>query len=322
MEKKKNDTSKSLVDPTYVERVFLKLEKMIVELDEDPLEFGPSRLSKKIKECRSFLNSIESEALACSRELHKIKENHRAASRLYKLDEDKLLADDPEVRAGRSIDDRRAVARLKLPTEVAELTWMEQGMEDLDTVLGWLKYKQSGIRNTQSQLKEQRNLCNEEIGLGRTWRNKNLPSVSLTPGQGRSSITQDVDNETNRILDGLGDADGGVDVDELLDGGENGTEAEEENGDDTDDGELVPGITPDPSEDEKTEDDPAEDSTTESPDTLPPEPTDDPSEKGESSEVDIAEFFASPDESEPKPTDSDAAETDELDIDELLSGLG
>lgn len=320
-ERTKNDTSKPLVDPKYMNRLFRDLENMVVELDPDPLEYGPSRLTKKVQECRAFLNKVEQEALAASRELHGIKENYRALSKLYKLEEDKLLTNDPEVRAGRSVDDRRAVARLKLPEMVAELTWMEQGIEDLETALGWLKYKQSGLRNTQSQLKEQRNLCNEEIGLGRTWRNKQLPSTPLQPGQGRSAVNDSMD-ETERILADLGD--GEVD---LPDGEETEAEAEPENGEEAtepeetgeeDDLELVPGMTADPSE---STDDPGESVEGDSTDTLPVEETVDPSETVENTDDEMDAFLASPDESEPKPTDSNAAETDELDIDELLSGL-
>lgn len=334
MSRKKNDTSKPLVDPKYMKRLFTDLENMIVDLDPDPLEFGPSRLTKKVQECRAFLNTVEREALAASRDLHAIKENYRALSKLYKLEEDKLLTNDPEVRAGRSIEDRRSVARMKLPEMVAELTWMEQGIEDLETALGWLKYKQSGLRNTQSQLKEQRNLCNEEIGLGRTWRNKNLPSTPLQPGQGRSAVNDSMD-ETDRILADLGDGevnlpdgDGEEDTseeDEDTSEEEEDTSEEEEGTDEAeeeeetgeeDEVELVPGMSADSSES-----DPGETAADESPDTLPVEEVKDPSEKVENTEDDILSFLDSPDLSEPKPAETDAAETEELDIDDLLNGI-
>lgn len=309
-----NDTSNPIVNPSYMNKLFMDLEKMVVELDEDPLDYSPSRMNSKIKQCRSFLDRIQVEALAASRKLHNIKEKHRAAEKLYKLDEDKLLNTDPEVRAGRSIDDRRAVARMKLPKQVAELTWMEQGIDDLQTALAWIKWKQSDLKNTQSQLKEQRNLCNEEIALGRVWRMKNLPNAPLQPGQGRKTIGQMVADETESLIAELGE---GFELPA------NPSDEPEDSEEDSEEEDLVlvPGQTvDDPTElpNQAEEEECSEHSTN----LLPVDPTEDPSEAKESEEEDIMMFLDSPDVRDPKPTDNNNAESEELDIEDLLEGLG
>lgn len=207
------DTSTPLVDPRYVKKVFHILSGMVVQLDEDPLDYSPKRLSGKVQVCRSYMNEVERLALDASKRLHDIKEQYRKVKRLYQIAEDKLLKSDSDVRAGRAIDDRRALARLKMPEAADELVWFEQGIEDMETVLGALKSKISGLRNIQGQLKEQRNLCNEGIGLGRSWMLKDKSGkVPLVPGQGRGAIA--VAKETQALIDGMEiDLDSDVDLD-------------------------------------------------------------------------------------------------------------
>lgn len=194
-----------VVDAEYVSSVFSRLEPMEIVLDEDPLDYGPSRLVSKIKKCRDYLSNIERMALDASLKLHHIKEKHRAATKSYQIAEDRLFDRDPEVRAGRSIEDRRSLARLKLPAEVGEITRLEQGIEDMEAVLNALKYKQVGLKNVQQQIREQRSLCAEEIGLGRSWRHKDLQNPNLRPGGASPVDVVDVVAETDRMLEGSED---------------------------------------------------------------------------------------------------------------------
>jgi hypothetical protein len=196
----KKDLNKAIVSPEYISETYDALDKMDVELDEDPLDYGPSRLNSKIKQCRDYLSIVEKTSLRASRKLLGIKETHRATHKLYQIEEDRLMNGDPDVRAGRNIDDRRAIARLKLPEQVAELIWLEQGIEDMQNVLDSLKFKQIGLKNVQSQIKEQRNLCNEDLALGRTWRHKHISDPGLRPGTGRGAITNAVEDETESLL--------------------------------------------------------------------------------------------------------------------------
>lgn len=234
------DTSKPLVDPRYVKKVFSILSGMIVQLDEDPLDYSPKRLNAKVQVTRSYMNEVERLALDASKRLHDIKEQYRKVKRLYQISEDKLLKSDSDVRAGRSIEDRRSLARLKMPDQADELVWFEQGIEDMETVLGALKGKLSGLRNIQGQLKEQRNLCNEGIGLGRAWAMKDKgSSVALVPGQGRGAI--EVSRETQALIGGM-EMDLSSDPDEQfgfedLDFSEGEEESEDEDEEESEDGE-------------------------------------------------------------------------------------
>lgn len=297
----KTDTSTPLVDPRYVKKVFNILSGMVVQLDEDPLDYSPKRLSGKVQVCRSYMNEVERLALDASKRLHDIKEQYRKIKRLYQIAEDKLLKSDSDVRAGRSIEDRRSLARLKMPDEADELVWFEQGVEDMETVLGALKGKLSGLRNIQGQLKEQRNLCNEGIALGRAWAMKDKGGkVALVPGQGRGAI--EVAKETQALIDGM-EMDLSMDPDEQfgmedLDFSED-EETEEEDGE----GET---------EDEETEDEDGEE-----------EDGEDEDEDGEEEEdgEDEAEDEAEDEETEEEEDAGDEDE-DEDDLDGLVDDLG
>lgn len=343
------DTSKPLVDPSYVSEVFDELSTMVVDLDEDPLEYSPARLNEKIKRCRDHLGIIETRALEASRKLLKIKEEYRRAFKLYEIEERKLLNKDPEVRAGRSFDDRRAIARGKLETEVDELTWLEQGIEDMEAVIQALKHKQAGLKNTQAQIKEQRNLCNEGLTLGRTWLHKDKKDPKLVPKQGRSvsavaAETEDLIESMGATADAQNDEDTEAEVDDDEDEDTEAQDEETETGvenvsddSETDVGDLMsdlgleddepvePETKPEP-ETETTEPAPLSDLPEpdgESPELRAVEDANDPTEEVEITEDDADSFLDQFSEGESKDgSDDDAPMLGSDDLDALIDGLG
>ena len=48
-----------VVDPTHINKIYERLAIMQVELDPDPLAFGPKRLHAKVAETRSMLPVTE-----------------------------------------------------------------------------------------------------------------------------------------------------------------------------------------------------------------------------------------------------------------------
>ena len=80
-----------------------------------------------------------------------------------------LIANDPEVRAGRNIADRDALACIKLQAQVEEVEDLSQAAQDLETILTVVKAKRADIKDIQGRLKDQLNLCMQELGLGAAW---------------------------------------------------------------------------------------------------------------------------------------------------------
>ena len=48
-----------MIEQEYIDRIFNSLTKMDVELDPNPIEFGPSSLNEKTAKVRLFLSKTE-----------------------------------------------------------------------------------------------------------------------------------------------------------------------------------------------------------------------------------------------------------------------
>lgn len=185
-----------VVNAEAIDAVFSMLSRMEVILDEDPLQFGPKRLNGKVAEARRMLTECESIFLKVSQWLQKYRAAHRTLEVEFDLEKKHLYANDPEVRAGRNVADREALATMKLREQAQELSRLAQTQSDLEAVMSVIKAKRSDLKDAQSRLRDQIKLCQEEIGLGGKWGTKPSPG-SDTPDLDH---TPDVDKQTLKDL--------------------------------------------------------------------------------------------------------------------------
>jgi hypothetical protein len=157
------------IEEGVVNAIFIELEKINVELDEDPLEFGPKRLNNKVAETRKHLARCESLFVRVSHWLQLYKRAHRAGQLEFELATQDLLANDPEVRSGRNVKDRDALATVKLRDRRVDLDKLQIIIMDLEALMTVIKSKRTDLRDSQYRLQEQQKLCREEIGLGARW---------------------------------------------------------------------------------------------------------------------------------------------------------
>lgn len=183
------------LDPVFADAVFTELATLEVGLDSDPLVYGPKRLNGKIALSRKMTARCERLFLDVSQKLSQYKRSLRAAELMLDLAKKHLLANDPEVRAGRAVSERDAIASGKLKAEVQAVYQATHAVEDLDAVLTVIKAKRSDLRDVQGRLRDQIRLCGEEIGLGGRWGSKSPRGTELEPGQGFADGTdvEDVD---------------------------------------------------------------------------------------------------------------------------------
>jgi hypothetical protein len=170
-----------MLDPSHIEGLYTSLGAMQVELDADPLELGPKRLNAKIAECRGMLSRCERIFLDVSQSLHRYKREHRAASADFKLRMRDLLTNDPEVRMGRNVTDREAIAANKMRPEAEEIDRLTACVEDLEAVITVVRTKRADLKDIQGRLKDQLKVCQEEISLGGRW-GRGQPSLRRDPG--------------------------------------------------------------------------------------------------------------------------------------------
>ena len=62
-----------MIEQEYIDRIYARLTAMDIELDVDPIEFGPSRINQKVSIVRHYLSSTEKIFMEVSHKLQKIK---------------------------------------------------------------------------------------------------------------------------------------------------------------------------------------------------------------------------------------------------------
>lgn len=166
------------------DRIYDELKILQMDLDDDPLSYGPKRLNSKVSEVRRNLSRCERLFLDVSQKLHFCKRQLKIDTLGLDLSKKYLLANDPETRSGRSVADRDAIAAGKLASEIHKVHELEMSEQDLGAVLMVIKAKRSDLKDTENRLRDQIHICQEEIGLGSRWGSKAPKGVDidLTPG--------------------------------------------------------------------------------------------------------------------------------------------
>jgi hypothetical protein len=162
---------------TVVESVFRRLSGMEVPLDFDPLQFGPKRLNGKVACARGMLTECEGVYLKVSLWLQKYRAAHRTLEMEMDLAKKHLYANDPEVRSGRNVADRDALATMKLRDQARSLSAVAQSQADLEAMLTVVKAKRADLKDVQGRIRDQMKLCHEEISLGGRWGTKPAPGT-------------------------------------------------------------------------------------------------------------------------------------------------
>lgn len=197
-------TLKQTFEASEVDSIYAELGTLVVPLDGDPLQFGPKRLNLKVSLVRRALDRTEKLFLDISHRLQVARRSLRIAEVDFELAKKHLFANDPETRAGRSFTDRDAIAAGKLRKEVDTLNDLKILVMDLEAVLDVIKAKRADLKGTEGRLKDQLQLCREEIGLGHRWGSQ-VPEAMVDLQQGRSAIA-----DLKQVDDLLGMVDGEV----------------------------------------------------------------------------------------------------------------
>lgn len=181
------------IDPGWIDGVYTLLGVLEIELDPDPLIYGPKRLNAKVAEARNMLRKCESVFLQVSHDLHRFSRALRVSTAKLNLAKDYLFANDPETRAGRNVADREAIATMKLQDKVKEVHRLETGTEDLKSLMIVIKAKRADLRDAQGRLRDQIRLCQEEIGLGGRWGSQRPNAPDIAPESSPIVEMDDID---------------------------------------------------------------------------------------------------------------------------------
>lgn len=173
-----------LLDEKYADALYQELAELDIQLDSDPLLYGPKRLNAKVAESRKMLSRCERVFLDVSQRYARFNRARRLAVAELEISKKILFATDPEVRAGRNVADRDAIASVKLRAEVDEAARLDLLALDLEAVLIVIRAKRADLRDIQGRLRDQVRLCQEELTLGGRWGSRVPKSLEMEPGQG------------------------------------------------------------------------------------------------------------------------------------------
>jgi hypothetical protein len=208
------------IETKFINKIYKAVRKMRVKLDEDPLGHGPRRLNKKISATRNYLDVCDEFSTTITQNLAFWKRHLREESATFDLKKKWMVANDPQIRAGRSTTDRDALAHMVMVDQAKLIKKLEGQVEDLEMVLSVVRTKRTDLKDTQQQIKSQIKLCFEEIRLGSQWG----PYLAgqereLSPSPGVDSILDTVNKELqNEHQKYFEDMDEEIDLEDILGG--------------------------------------------------------------------------------------------------------
>lgn len=211
-----------------IDSVYTELADMQMELDNDPIRFGPKRLNSKVAGCKKLVSRCTEIEINLATLLAKILRQQRTAEAELELLMQDLLATDPEVRAGRSVRDREAIANTKMREERSFCRMVTEAGEELKAAITVVKAKKADLKDTQGRLKDQVRLIQEEIALGSQWGTAPPPGMKVSLPHDAESYTKTGKNDVEMLIDNVGSV-----MDEILEGsestgGETGTMTQEQ----------------------------------------------------------------------------------------------
>jgi hypothetical protein len=158
-----------VVDDLWLGASYSGLENFVVELDPNPIDFGPGRLIEKIHLVRKYQNAVRNMDLQASRDLSRVRRFKSVLEATYNAQRDHLLSTDINIRVQKSASDRVAMVNAKVPRLIGALEDLKIQEQQLVGFLAVVKTTTSNLRDTDRQIKSQISLVGQEISLGAQW---------------------------------------------------------------------------------------------------------------------------------------------------------
>jgi len=184
-----------------IDAVYNELADMQMDLDNDPIRFGPKRLNGKVAGYKKLVSRCTEIEIHLSTLLARILREQRSAEAELELIMQDLLTSDPEVRAGRSVRDREAIANTKMKDERSRVRRVTEAGEEIKAAITVVKAKKADLKDTQGRLRDQHRLIVEEINLGSAWGTAPPPGMTVSLTREAESYTQEGKGAVETLID-------------------------------------------------------------------------------------------------------------------------
>lgn len=162
------------VSEVRFEKIYKELGESNVDLDPDPLEFGPDRLSYKVHLLDKFIQRVSTLELQLSEDHHVLWRDLNMKKSILKIRRNELMISDIHVRKEPTKGEREARADLILKDENAAVAEVEIQVQDLERVLEVVRTKKKDLKDTEKRLHAQMRLVQETIRMGQEWNRKSF----------------------------------------------------------------------------------------------------------------------------------------------------
>jgi hypothetical protein len=149
-----------------VEQIFGEMDSYILDLIPDPTSLGPQYFRDSIAICRNHLNRVGLVLSEVDRERLGVSSELRKQEATFALEYDDCLANNAQVRALSSIDDRRATVNSLLRAERIQINELRDQQHVLDSVHKLVLFRNRELQATMTALKDQNRVMQGEIRSG------------------------------------------------------------------------------------------------------------------------------------------------------------
>lgn len=119
-----------------------------------------NQLSRHLSECQGIVSDLQSRKTLAKKRASTLRMAVQLAKRY-------LFQGDPEVRAGRSLEDREAVAAVKLSQEIIEMHQAETAVANFESALLLAQDRLRHLKDRRATLRDQKDLMQAEMYISR-----------------------------------------------------------------------------------------------------------------------------------------------------------
>lgn len=187
------------MESTQVERIYDELLTLGIELEPDPTVLGPRYLNEVISRCRNYLNRATMILLQLQRQRHELSRTISGEEAHFKIESDRLLAENDQVKRLPNIKDREAFVNVMLTERVGRINQLKHEILDIETVEKAVRLRHHELVRTSDNIKTQRSLLLADRTTGAGYGDE---TDAPRDGKGRVLPAEpDIDeNELDRIM--------------------------------------------------------------------------------------------------------------------------
>ena len=151
------------MDSKRATEIYEEIGKFTIKLERDPASLGPKYLSDLICVGRNYTNKVSYFLLEIIREKQGLASELTAQEAAYAIESADLLVSDARVRAGVSIEDRKATISVLLRDRSRTINELKAELQNLDYVDKAVRHRHRELKDTMAEIRTQRSLIRDEI---------------------------------------------------------------------------------------------------------------------------------------------------------------